>query len=77
MAIPNISSLLIERDRRNAFQFSGIRAQHGIPAYNNYIFLTNDTQTGIDVDGFIFGRDIWGVGVFSDRTSNIGAKYGL
>ena len=77
MAIPNISSLLIERERRNIFQYSGVRAQHGVPSYNSHLLVPSNIQTGLELDGFIFGRDIWGVGVFSTQTSELGAKYGL
>ena len=77
MPIPNIASLLIERERRNIFQYSGIRAQHGVPTYNSYLLIPGTIQTGIEVDGFIFGRDVWGVGIFSTETSPLGAKYGI
>ncbi len=77
MAIPNISSLLIERERRNVSQFSGARPIHGIPTDNDYIFLSGEMQTGVEVEGFIFGRDIWGVGIFGTKTSVLGTKYGI
>lgn len=77
MAIPNISSLLIERERRTMFQFTHARAQHGLATFDNLNLIPGNIQTGIEVDGFIFGRDIWGVGVFGTTTSPLGAKYGI
>jgi len=77
MSIPNISSLLIERERRNMFQYSAIKVQHGIPTYNSFIMVPGNIATGVEVEGFIFGRDIWGVGVFSEETSDLAEKYGI
>ena len=77
MAIPNIASLLIERERRSIYQYSGARAQHGVTTFNNYLLVPGTIQTGLELDGFIFGRDIWGVGTFSTETSPLGEKYGI
>lgn len=77
MAIPNISTLLEERESRRIFQFSRARAQQGIATFNNLAVVPANVKTGVDEEGFIFGRDVWGVGVFSDETSSIGAKYGI
>ncbi len=77
MAIPNISSLLIERERRNVFQYSAIKVQHGIPTYNSFILVPGNIDTGLEEDGFIFGRDIWGIGKFSEKNSELAEKYGI
>ncbi len=77
MAIPNISSLLIERERRSLFQYSHIRAQHGVQSFNTLQIIPEDMQEGKEVDGFVFGRDMWGIGQFSEETSPLASKYGL
>jgi len=77
MAIPNIAKLLVERERRDLLQFTNARAMHGISTFNNLALLPNNIMTGKEVDGFIFGKDIWGVGQFSAETSPLGEKYGL
>jgi len=77
MAIPNISSLLIERERRTLFQYSSARAQHGISTYNNLHLVPANMITGRETEGFIFGRDVWGIGKFGNQTSQLGAKYGI
>lgn len=77
MAIPNISTLLLERERRTMFQFSQARAQHGIATFNNMHLVPANITTGMETEGFIFGRDIWGIGKFGENTSPLGAKYGI
>jgi len=76
-SVPNISNLLIERERRMMMQFSNSRAMHGAQTFNSLSLIPNDTQTGIQNEGFIFGRDIWGVGKFGSRTSRLASKYGI
>lgn len=75
--IPKISDLLIERERRNMFQFSAARAIHGPQSFNSLSLIPNNIKTGIQNEGFIFGRDIWGVGKFGNSTSKIALKYGI
>lgn len=75
--IPKISDLLIERERRSMMQFSSSRAMHGAQTFNSLSLIPNDIKTGIQNEGFIFGRDIWGVGTFGSSTSKIASKYGI
>lgn len=76
-SVPNISGLLAERERRNMMQYSYSKAMHGAQTFNSLYLIPNDIKTGIQNEGFIFGRDIWGVGKFGDGTSKMASKYGI
>jgi hypothetical protein len=59
------------------FQYSHVRAQHGIQSFDALQVIPADIQEGEEMEGFVFGRDIWGIGQFSEETSPLGSKYGL
>ena len=74
MAVPNINQLLQDRERRIMFKFTHKRIQHGD---SSLYLIPNNVMTGDELNGFVFGRDIWGVGIFSEFVSKIGEKYNI
>jgi len=78
MPVTNIADLIAARESRNFAQQSFLRPQHGAVTYDMFReFRPTPGTTTLQMQGFVFGRDIWGVGVFGTETSEIGKTYGL
>jgi hypothetical protein len=78
MAITNIADLIAARESRSFSQQSFLKPQHGAITYDMFReFRPTPGTAALQMDGFVFGRDTWGVGIFGTETSEIGKSYGL
>lgn len=76
--ITTIGKLLEKRESRIYRNKSHLTQMAGALDYQHYTAIDIEQNTrDIDPEGFVFGRDIWGIGVYGTENSKYAAKYGI
>lgn len=76
--IADIGKLIESREARTYRNKSHLTQMAGALDYQHYTAIDiGENIRDIDPDGFVFGRDIWGIGTYGTGTSKYAAKYGI